>query len=448
MNVELQKRLAQWSAKEIRFGQLWPVSVALTLIIATIFALTALAERIEQVVVKQGKQALTADTVFVTSNPLPEQLLSLANDNDLSTAQETRFATMAFSDSEMQLITVRAVESAYPLQGELILTGGEGVANHVQPGELWIDERILYQLGVEIGDEVSVGDADLVVSGLITEEPGLSFNPFQQMPSAFIHSSDLERTGAVQTGSRVRYSLYINGTDAVIEKLKEGIELTPSDRWRDENSQSRTNEVFKRTQQYLSLSVVIVVLMAATTLVLTCQHYVNSRSKIVAMLKSLGASKVWIRRWLWTQVSLLFVIGSIAGVLIGMGLEFLLRVPLTDLLPSPLPSYGVTPFVMAIVSCGLIAIPSLGIPLTRLLNINAAAVMQSSIDQKVSAKRWWLVLIPVVPFLAAFASNIMVWIVLVSIAVLFIVLSAVSVLIIRWCRRLPLGTAFALAISD
>ncbi len=236
MNVELQKRLAQWSIKEIRFGQLWPVSVALTLIIATIFALTALAERIEQVVVKQGKQALTADTVFVTSNPLPEQLLYLANDNGLSTAQETRFATMAFSDSEMQLITVRAVESAYPLQGELILTGDAGVANHVQPGELWIDERILYQLGVEIGDEISVGDADLVVSGLITEEPGLSFNPFQQMPSAFIHSSDLERTGAVQTGSRVRYSLYINGTDAVIETLKKGVELTPSDRWRDENS--------------------------------------------------------------------------------------------------------------------------------------------------------------------------------------------------------------------
>ncbi len=205
--------------------------------------------------------------------------------------------------------------------------------------------------------------------------------------------------------------------------------------------------MFKRTQQYLSLSVVIVVLMAATTLVLTCQHYVNSRSKIVAMLKSLGASKVWIRRWLWTQVSLLFAFGSIAGVLIGMGLEFLLRVPLTDLLPSPLPSYGVTPFVMAIVSCGLIAIPSLGIPLTRLLNINAAAVMQSSVAQKVSAKRWWLVLFPVLPFLAAFASNIMVWIVLVSIAILFIALSAVSVLIIRWCRRLPLGTAFALAIS-
>ena len=55
------KSLIRWSLGEIRQGNLWPISVALVLVIASIFALSALAERMEQVIIKQGKDALTAD---------------------------------------------------------------------------------------------------------------------------------------------------------------------------------------------------------------------------------------------------------------------------------------------------------------------------------------------------------------------------------------------------
>ncbi|EOE2119545.1 hypothetical protein ACKBNH_001738, partial [Vibrio vulnificus] len=61
----LNRRLTLWSLEEIRHGNLWPISVALILIISSVFALSALATRMEQVIVKQGKDALTADTVFV-----------------------------------------------------------------------------------------------------------------------------------------------------------------------------------------------------------------------------------------------------------------------------------------------------------------------------------------------------------------------------------------------
>ncbi len=44
---------------------------------------------------------------------------------------------MAFSDNSMQLVTVKAVESNYPLRGEMILEGADNAAsNHVEPGEL------------------------------------------------------------------------------------------------------------------------------------------------------------------------------------------------------------------------------------------------------------------------------------------------------------------------
>ncbi|MEZ9154879.1 ABC transporter permease [Vibrio sp. F13] len=444
----LNKRLFSWSIEEIRHGQLWPVSIALTLIIACVFALSALAERMEQVIVKQGKDALTADSVFISANPIPQSLLDLTQVEQLERSQLTRFSTMAFSDNSMQLVTVKAVESNYPLRGEMILEGADKASsNHVEPGELWLDERIFAQLEVEIGDNVTIGDADLAITGRITQEPGLSFNPFQQMPAVLIHTSDIDATGAIQPGSRVSFRLFLNGDESKLKAAQDSIELTPSDRWRTQDSASRTNDMFESTTQYLSLTVAIVVIMAATTLVLTCQHYVASRRKTIAMLKSLGASKQWIVKWLSVQVSLLVVIGAVLGITIGIGLEFLLRIPLGDLLPTPLPSYGIEPAILAILSSILIGVPALGIPLIGLVNTSAISVIQSSHQSNESYKKYLLLLVPIIPMMLMYGDNLLVWIVLAGIACLFLVLAVVSTLVLRLVSKLPTSTSMRLALS-
>ncbi|MDW3138758.1 ABC transporter permease, partial [Vibrio sp. 1288] len=214
-----------------------------------------------------------ADAVFVSANPLSDSLLK--STEQLEHSVMTRFSTMAFSDNGMQLISVRGVDESYPLMGELVLDGNE--SGRVKPNQLWLDERIMAQLEVNKGDNVTIGDADFTVSGAVLMEPGLSFNPFQPMPAAYIHQSDVEKTGAIQVGSRVQYRLFLKADNAALKQLQDKTELSPSDRWRTQDTASRSNEVFDRTTQYLSLTVAIVIIMAATTLVLTCQNYVNSR---------------------------------------------------------------------------------------------------------------------------------------------------------------------------
>ncbi|WP_321462609.1 FtsX-like permease family protein [uncultured Vibrio sp.] len=436
------KSLIRWSLGEIKQGSLWPISVALVLVIASIFALSALASRMEQVIVKQGKDALTADAVFVSANPLTESILS--STETLETSQMTRFPTMAFSDKGMQLISVRAVDEQYPLMGDLVLDNNP--SGRLKAGELWLDERIMAQLDVSKGDNVTIGDADFTVSGAVLMEPGLSFNPFQQMPSAYIHQSDVAKTGAIQVGSRVQYRLFIKADDNTLQKLQDTTELSPSDRWRTQDSSSRSNEIFERTTQYLSLTVAIVIIMASTTLVLTCQNYVNSRTQTIAMLKSLGASRRWIEKWLFIQVAILLVSASLVGLLLGSGLEYLLRIPLKDLLPDPLPGYGVTPFLVAVISAVLITVPALGIPLLGLIRTPALEVLQQGKAQR-SWKTMLLVLVPIVPLLALYANNTLVWIVLIGIAALFVVLALVSVSLTKLVARFSTQPAMKLALS-
>lgn len=74
--------------------------------------------------------------------------------------------------------------------------------------------------------------------------------------------------------------------------------------------------------------------------------------------------------------------------MIGVGLEYLLRVPLVDLLPNPLPGYGYKPAIVALASSVLIAVPALGIPLGHLLNVNAVSVLQAA-QNKIATTGMW-----------------------------------------------------------
>ena len=302
------KMLLRWSWHEIWSGQLWPVMAALTLIIACVVALSALAIRVEKVMTDQGRSLIAADLVFRSAKPIPELLLADAQHLGLTISQQTSFASMAFSDTNMQLVSVKAVESSYPLRGDLQLMGQAGKQRSaVQPDELWLAERLFSLLDVNIGDVIAIGDAELTISGKIEAQPELTFNPFRTMPNVFIHQTDLHKTGAVQLGSRVQYRTFFNGKNRALMQLQNAYQLQAGESWLSEKNQSRTAKLIAKAKQYLSLTIVMVILMASLTLVLTCQHYANSRADTVAMLKSMGASRRWLRRWLLSQVAIMFI---------------------------------------------------------------------------------------------------------------------------------------------
>ena len=144
---------------------------------------------------------------------------------------------------------------------------------------------------------------------------------------------------------------------------------------------------------------------------------------------------------------MLMVIGVVFGIGIGIGLEFLLRIPLGDLLPNPLPSYGYQPIMLSVLTSVLIGVPALGIPLVGLVNTSAISVIQSSHQGQNSTRRYLLLLVPVVPMLLMYGNNLLVWIVLGGIVALFAVLALVSILVLRLIGKLRVSTAMRLAIS-
>ncbi|WP_232603626.1 ABC transporter permease [Photobacterium carnosum] len=428
--------------REIRQGQLWLVTLALSLIIACVFALSALVSRVEAIIVDQGRSALTADSVLVSSQPIDLSQLKTLSTDAVKVAQQIRFGTMAFSDNGMQLVSVKAVDSVFPLRGELNLQSADAalLEHHVKPQQLWLAERLFSLLNVKVGDVLMLGDAELTVSGRITQDPELSFNPFSQMPTVFINQQDIEAVGGVQPGSRISYRYYFLGSNKSLADIRQQLILTPSQRWLTENDAGRSGDFIERARQYLSLTLVLVVLMAAATLVLTCQHYAATRKTAVAMMKSLGATKGFLWRWLLTQIGLVFVVAIVIGLTLGLGLEWLLRYPLQNLLPDQLPAMGIAPFVISLLLALLIALPALGIPLSRLVQTSAInSVQVSTIAPTSSRLAWLLLLLPVLAAIVWIGTNFLVWLTLLGIVfVVAIVIGLTLGLGLEWLLRYPL----------
>ena len=442
--------IVRWAWREIRQGQLWLVTLALSLIIACVFALSALVSRVEAIIVDQGRSALTADSVLVSSQPIDLSQLKTLSTDAVKVAQQIRFGTMAFSDNGMQLVSVKAVDSVFPLRGELNLQSADAalLEHHVKPQQLWLAERLFSLLNVKVGDVLMLGDAELTVSGRITQDPELSFNPFSQMPTVFINQQDIEAVGGVQPGSRISYRYYFLGSNKSLADIRQQLILTPSQRWLTENDAGRSGDFIERARQYLSLTLVLVVLMAAATLVLTCQHYAATRKTAVAMMKSLGATKGFLWRWLLTQIGLVFVVAIVIGLTLGLGLEWLLRYPLQNLLPDQLPAMGIAPFAISLLLALLIALPALGIPLSRLVQTSAInSVQVSTIAPTSSRLAWLLLLLPVLAAIVWIGTNFLVWLTLLGIVGLLLVLAGIGVAAIALLQRVKLGAAYSLALS-
>ncbi|WP_318523081.1 ABC transporter permease [Photobacterium leiognathi] len=446
--LSMKKRpfFLRWAWREIRQGQLWLVTLALSLIIACVFALSALVSRVEGIIVSQGRSALAADIVLQSSQAVDLKQLST---NNVTTSQQTSFGTMAFSDNGMQLVSVKAVDVQFPLRGDLRLQAADkSVQHHVKPGELWLSERLFSLLDVKVGDTLMVGDGELTISGRILEDPELSFNPFSQMPAVLINNQDIAAIGGIQEGSRLSYRYYFSGSDSALADIRKQFSLTPSQRWLTENDAGRSGDFIERARQYLSLTLVLVVLMASATLVLTCQHYTSTRITSVAMMKSLGASRRFLWRWLLQQIAVVFSVAIGVGLILGFWLEWLLRYPLQQLLPDELPSIGFAPLVISLLLALFISLPALGIPLSRLVNASAMNTVQ--VIQVSTAKFspvWLLLIFPVLAAVAWTGTNLFVWLTLLGMVVLLVLLALVGIAAIALLKKVKFGSAYALALS-
>lgn len=327
----------RWFWREWRSPSLLIVWLALSLAVACVLALGSLSDRMEKGLSLQSRNFLAGDRALRSDKAIADAWLEQARRDGLKVASQLSFSTMTYAGETPQLAQVKAVDSAYPLYGELI-TQPPGL--RPTPGEILLAPRLMALLNLKPGDDVEVGDARLKVAGQVLQEPDTGFNPFQLAPRLLMNLADVPATGAVQPGSRLSWRYKFAGTPQTLAQFESFVvpKLNENQRWYSiEDDDSALGRSIERSRDFLMLCALLTLLLAMSAVTVAMNHYCRSRYDLVAILKTLGAGKTALRRLVIGQWLLLLALAAVTGGMLGFGFESLLIWLLKPVLPATLP---------------------------------------------------------------------------------------------------------------
>ncbi|MDR5018708.1 putative ABC transporter permease subunit YbbP [Yersinia rochesterensis] len=419
----------RWFWREWRSPSLLIVWLALTLAVACVLALGSISDRMEQGLSQQSRDFLAGDRVLKTAHPVPESWLLEAKQQGLSISRQLSFMTMTFAGDRPQLADVKATDLAYPLYGKLETLPADV---KLEPGTALAAPRLLALLGVKVGDTLDVGDTSLKIIGEVLQEPDSGFNPFQTAPRILINLADVEKTGAIQPGSRLNYLYMFAGPPEAIAKFSDWLtpQLKPEQRWYGlQESGGALGKSLQRAQQFLLLSALLTLLLSIAAVAVAMGHYCRSRYDLVAVLKTLGAGRSALRRLIIGQWVSVLLLAGLCGSVIGLLFEKVLIRLLSPVLPATLPAAGAWPWIWSMGSLILISL-LVGIrPYRQLLATQPLRVLRRDVSANVWPLRYFIpVMIAVVVGLLALlmGGNSLLWAILGGMVVLALLLGIIG----------------------
>ena len=346
----------RWFWREWRSPSLLIVWLALTLAVACVLALGSISDRMEKGLSQQSRDFMAGDRTLRTSTAAPPDWLAKAQETGLSVSRQLSFMTMTFADQTPQLASVKAVDNYYPMFGEL-QTRPPGVKP--QPGTALAAPRLMALLNLKVGDQLDVGDTTLRIAGEVIQEPDGGFNPFEMAPRLLINLADADKTGAIQPGSRITWRYKFSGNPQQLENYDRWItpQIKTGQRWISiENSEDALGRSMQRAQQFLLLSALLTLMLAIAAVAVAMSHYCRSRYDLVAVLKTLGATRGVLQKLIIGQWLAVLLLAAVAGGAVGLAVEALLMAMLKPVLPASLPDASLWPWVWAVGSLFVISL--------------------------------------------------------------------------------------------
>ncbi len=342
-------------ARDWRGGELGVLLAALVLAVAVVSGISAFTNRLQNALEQESHRFLAADAVVRGSRELPTVWLEHARNEGLQVAQTLTFPTMvAAAGDAMQLVSVKAATSAYPLRGELRMSLEPfGVARTAAagpaPGEVWIDSRLFPLLGVSIGETVTVGEASFTIAAAARTEPDQGMSFFGYGPRLLMHYDDIPRTGVVQPGSRVQYRQLYAGDSAALERFTDWLQprIGQGQRLLEVGQgQPGIGRALGRAERFLLLAGSLAVVLAAVAIALAARRFSERHTDYVAIMKSLGATSGAVNSLYGKSLVVLGVIATALGCAAGWGIQALFFALFADQMPvEPGPS-GIRPYLI------------------------------------------------------------------------------------------------------
>lgn len=384
--------------RDFRAGELTALGVALILAVAALTGVGFLSDRVERGLARESHQLLGGDLLLTADHPWRDEWREEAARRGLAIAESASFPSMVSSDGHSQLADLKAVTGNYPLRGTLRTAPGLNQADAPRretpaPGSVWLDERLMADLGARPGSRIKLGQLEMTVAAVLTFEPDRGFNVFALAPRLMFNTADLVPSGLVLPGSRIRYRLHLAGDDKEIaayqrwakDRLGRGEQLESLD-----NARPELRNVLERAQRFLRLAALMAVVLAAVAMGLAARRYLRHHLDACAILRCLGASGGRVLAIHGGEFILFGLLATLAGCGLGYAVQAGLHQLLAGILGDALPAAGPLPWLQGLL-VGMTLVAGFALPpLMQLRHVSTLRVLRRewSGTEPVSLSAW------------------------------------------------------------
>lgn len=369
--------------------------------VGSVVALRSLIQNLTKVVGNDARALMTADVDISSTNDFsPSDIATIeevvsrfpiveARNETISTAIMIRPSDP--SNDSIEFSEIKGIEPSFPLVGDFTLSGGEPFDYKLLENNGAVAGRVLLeQLKINVGDRVRIGDGEFQVRASFDEEPG-SRGGLRIGGLIFVEKKAFDAVG-ITRNSRVRrrilYRTSENPTEFVRE-LRQALKGTTITANSYREQQERMNEGFERTENYLSLTGLLILVLGGVGVWNVARAFVEQKRKTVAVLKCLGASGTRVITVYLLQILTLGLVGSVFGVMLAQGGLSLARLQFLDVLPAKM-SYavGVSTALQGIILGVLISVLFSALPLLQIRTIKPKLLLRDENNASLSRLDW------------------------------------------------------------
>ena len=325
------------------------LTVAIAVGVAALVAINSFTDNLRESVRQQARALLGADLALSSGTPLsPKSEAVLGEVTAAATvrgeapslARVTSFAAMAWApaSSGTRLVQVTAVEAGYPFYGTIDTAPAGEWGRLAATGGALVDPSLLVSLNASVGDTLALGEGRLVIRGTVLNVPGDVGVRTAFGPRVFVPAARVAETKLLTLGSRARYEVFLKlsaGVDAqrLADRFRPALGAERVNLRTVSEDQRRLNDTLSRLGNYLGMVALIALLLGGLGVASAVHVFIKRKMETVAVLRCLGATARTVFSVYLVQAAVIGLMGSLAGAVLGAGVQLVLPRVLGDLLP-------------------------------------------------------------------------------------------------------------------
>ena len=312
------------------------LATSLFLGVLLISACTGLLALVRDGIANEERQLFGGDIEIEVREPLDSDVLEWI-DARATVSRLIELRTMlGTNDDEFTVIELQSVDEHYPLYGQVSFEPTMTLSTATDNLGAAIDPALAFDLGLKVGDTVTIGNVVVTVRAVIQGQPDRSFSADVRGPPVLVSEQTLDATGLILPNSRVEYEyrVRLEGPNINPENGVFGDTTNFLNDWRtafpDNTAELNTvEERNDRVSARLNEVAAVLLLIAVATLLVGglgvangVAAWMHSRRADLATLSAIGARDRWRANIMVSEILTVSLLSSLVAALLGAAIAY------------------------------------------------------------------------------------------------------------------------------